>query len=304
VASVDAPETPRTIREGSRVRLLEIDPTWYPQLHAGLTHPAVASTWRWRGRSVPSSDFERLLFHDVARLAVVVDAAERLVGVASLTNLETGDGHAELSVAELAPFLGSGLIVQGAMLFVDECFACFDLRKIYLNLTEDSATRLSGALRQAATTEGTLRDHFHINGRRQDLIVAAITPSSFAASLRSSAVARAMSPSGWSCLDGSVTDPVNGAPARRPQTPDDLDRCWAQVLRLELGTFGDDLDLRTDLGLDSMTMLELLCALDTIAGREVPLEVLNATATVGDLRRLGRQLAGQHTDDTLVARSG
>ena len=298
----DALSEPRVVRTGTRVRLLEVDPSWYPQLHAGLTHPAVASTWRWRGRSVPTQDFERLLFHDVAKLVVVVDLDDQLVGLASLGNLEMGDGHAELSVAEFPRFLGSGLIVQGAMLFVDECLASFGLRKIYLNLTEDSFARLGGALRQAAVTEGVLRDHFQINGRRQDLLVAAITPASFVDSLRRSPLAQAMSPNGWTCLDRPPAA-VGGGPAspERPASVDELDRHCAQAAGLETGDLDDDLDLRADLHLDSMTMLEVLCLLDDIAGRVVPVEVLTTTATFGDLRRLARHLAGQRGDDALRA---
>ncbi len=301
MALADTPAEQRLVRTGTRVRLLEIDPSWYPQLHAGLTHPAVANTWRWRGRSVPIHDFERLLFHDVARLVVVVDLDDELVGVASLGNLEAGDGHAELSVAEFSRFLGSGLIVQGAMLFVDECLSSFDLRKIYLNLTEDSFARLGGALRQAAITEGVLRDHFRINGRRQDLVVAAITRASFAESLRRSPLAQAMSPTGWTCLDDPAIPSVGGASgATSPRPLEELDEHCAQAAGLEPGGLRDDLDLRADLHLDSMAMLEMLCLLDDLAGREVPVDVLTATATVGDLRRLARHLAGQRGIDTLL----
>ncbi len=294
----------RVIRRGTRVRLLEMDPSWYPQVHAGLTHPAVAGTWRWRGRSVPFQDFERLLFHDVVRLVVVLDTDEQLVGIAALGNLESGDGHAELSVAEFPPFLGSGLIVQGAMLFVDECFATFPLRKIYLNLTDDSCGQLGGALRQAAITEGVLHDHFRINGRRQNLVVAAVTPSSFVDGLRASALVRAMSPNGWISLGGPVPTPDDESAQLRPESVDELDRRCADAVGLEPDDLRDDLDLRRDLHLDSMAMLELLCVLDALAGREVPFEVLTATFTVGDLRRLGQQLAGQRPADERLSPIG
>jgi len=286
------------VRVGTRVTLLEIDPSWYSRLHAGLIHPEVARTWRWRGQSVPIGDFERLLFHGVSRLTVVVDHDERLVGVTSLGNVEGGDGHAELSVAEIPPFLGSGLILQGAMLFVDECLATMGLRKIYLNLTEDSADRLSSALEHAATIEGVLRDHFLINGRRQDMVVAAVTRSTLVQALERSATLRAMSPGGWRCLNTEALGSERSVPQAASSTMRALEERAAATLGLdpdlgELGGPGDDLDLREDLHVDSLAMLELLCQLDDFAGREVPLGVLDATTTVGDLRRLVRQLAGQ-----------
>jgi RimJ/RimL family protein N-acetyltransferase/acyl carrier protein len=295
------------VRVGTRVTLLEIEPSWYAPLHAGLIHPEVARTWRWRGQSVPVGDFERLLFQGVSRLTVVVDNDDHLVGVTSLGNVEGGDGHAELSVAEMPPFLGSGLILQGAMLFVDECLATMGLRKIYLNLTEDSANRLSSALQHAATIEGVLRDHFLINGRRQDMVVAAVTRSGFVEALERSATVRAMSPTGWRCLDGVASGPGGSLPESDSSTIRELEQRTAAALGLdpdlgELGDPGDELDLRSDLNLDSMAMLELLCLLDEFAGREVPLGVLDAASSVGDLRRLVRQLAGQASGPAAVGR--
>ena len=217
---------------------------------------------------MPTQDFERLLFHDVARLVVVVDTDDELVGD-RLPREPRGwaTGTPSCRWPSSRRFLGSGLIVQGAMLFVDECLASFDLRKIYLNLTEDSFARLGGALRQAAITEGVLRDHFQINGRRQDLVVAAITPASFVDGLRRSPLAQAH-------VAGrvDVPRPPRRPPSRRrssrrpPPHLEELDERCAQGVGLEPGDLHDDLDLRADLHLDSMAMLEVLCLLDDLAG--------------------------------------
>ena len=49
------------------------------------------------------------------------------------------------------------------------------------------------------------------------------------------------------------------------------------------GPLGEQTRLVEDLGVDSLEMLEIVCALEDLAGHEVPDEALAATETLGDL---------------------
>jgi RimJ/RimL family protein N-acetyltransferase len=189
------------VRQGRHVSLFGLHPSLYGPLHAELTVPEVTQAWRSRGRFVPSYELERFLTQGIHRSAVAALRTDprHILGLLELLDYQPLERRGEISIATTLKFQGSGLMLEAAALFLDDCFASLRLEKIYSHLAEDSHVRLSSAFTEALSVEGTLRDYLFVGGRLQDVTIASLTRAQFALLVGDPALA-GYSENGWRVL--------------------------------------------------------------------------------------------------------
>lgn len=156
-------------------------------MHDALSSPAVAATWRSRGRVLSTHNFERFLTEGLEYGAVGVSVVSgELLAWLEMREYDARDRVATLGVAACGPSIGSGLAIEASLLFVDECFWQFELRKLYALLSDDAERALGvGLLEAFAAREGRMLDHVFLNGRYQDVSIWAMDAASLRTALRS-----------------------------------------------------------------------------------------------------------------------
>jgi RimJ/RimL family protein N-acetyltransferase len=182
VARPAAPTALKPYRRSRHVDLFGLHPSLYPMLHAELMVRGVSDAWRARGRFIASHDFERFLTQGIQRSAVAVRRGDQrlLVGLLELLDLQLLERRAEVAVAATPDVQSSGLILEAAALFFDDCLTELRLEKLYMNMAAESYTRLASAFNGLLTVEGVLRDYLFVSGRLQDVTVASLTRERFA----------------------------------------------------------------------------------------------------------------------------
>jgi acyl carrier protein len=255
------------VHRGRHVELVALSAALYPVLHAELLRPGVVETWRTRGRYVPANEFDAFLGTGLHHALVARRPDGELVGLVESRDFEPIDGYCFVSAAEAVDHQGSGLIVEAVALFLDVLFSSFPVAKAYFLLSEDARLRIRSALGTLITEEAVLGGHVRLNGRRQDVTVGSVRRDEFEARLAVHPLARQ--------ADWRMVPPARRVPA------DALDRLAATLGR-PLEALAPDARL-TDVGLDSLGMLEVRIALEEAAGRALPDDLLAETETVGDL---------------------
>jgi len=257
------------------VNLLSLNPTHYPILHQALSDPRVSRTWRSRGRTISSERFERELLEGVELAAVVVSNQGDVIGLTQMLFYASIDQHAELAVFATADYIGSGKLLEGAAIFIDEIFASFPLRKLYVHMTSTTAASVASVLALGFETEGTLRGHLYVEGAFVDVKIASITPAAFATGICGSAVLRSATTE-WKGVPHVVTPETDGS---------DLPGQLRRISGLERPVLPDD-RLVEDLQLDSLGIAEVVALVESCLGRDIADGYLVHARTVGDLLRL------------------
>ena len=263
----------RTVRRGRNLTLDALAPEHYDRLHAALTVPGPSAAWRSRGQYIPLHEWERFLTVGLALGLVAFDDRGALVGLVEVRDHDPRDRIAYLSAAATPSFLGSGLLVEAIVLAVDEAFASLDLLKVTFILSESSVTALGAdRLSELLAVEGVLRSHTHLEGRRQDVTVAAMHRAAFAEVVRRTPWLASLSDGPWRTVD-------------LPAGGDGSDVLTVDRLAELLGRDVDEMTPGTPLlleQLDSLTRLELIAELEAVRGHSIAPELLATLETVGD----------------------
>jgi RimJ/RimL family protein N-acetyltransferase len=255
------------VRTGRHVALALLTPVYYPTLHRELSRDSVARTWRQRSRDVAVSEFEAWFLDGAHVSHVILADAGRLVGVAQLLAFDSYDGHADIAVAS---FEGaeSGIVLEGAALFIDECFRRFPLRKMYASMSESSSQAVGRGIASYFTMEARLRSHLFLDGVYEDLLIFSTTRSEWIEMSSAGTLGMALGVTGWS------------------SSPTNLSR--SQLTEFLRMLPHDEIEWR-DVA-DSMEMIEVMLMIEHVAGRAIPVELIDSTVTVGELRGLVESL--------------
>jgi len=224
---------------------------------------------------IAPSAFEQALLEGVSMswTAHSIDEDE-IVGVAQVLGYQPVDRLAELSVACFAPRAGvAGEIVA---LAVDAAFRARDLRKLYFHLPEFAAHRFASTLSLYVEEEGQLQEFLWLDGRYQDVIVASIDRSDYYRMVSESPLA--------GMIDSDI--------AHRGY--DDLAEFERLLDRLLSGRGDGPV---SDVLADSLALIELLVALDDLAGRQIEVDALLALSTRQDLLAFAADVARPSSND-------
>jgi len=147
----------------------------YPHLQGAEMGTELMFRWRLRGATPSPEQWVQMVWHQVlAQFMVVGQVRNKPLGLVSVYRANFQDGYAYLSAARLEPRKPSPLMTLGVSLFVDYVFACWDFRKLYMEVPEFNLPQFASGLGRYFELEGRLRDHFYFDGRYWDQLTLAI----------------------------------------------------------------------------------------------------------------------------------
>lgn len=101
---------------------------------------------------------------------VVGRQTEAPLGIVSLYNPNMESGVAFLSVAALPQASHTGLVMEGAGLFIDYCFRSWNLRKIMIDAVSVNLEQYGSIAIDLFEEEGRLKDAEYYDGRYWDRV--------------------------------------------------------------------------------------------------------------------------------------
>ena len=120
-------------------------------------HAALAAVW------------EGTLVH----LVGVGNRSRRRLGVASVTSADMRNGTAYLSVVADPSVIGTGLMIEVAILAIEYVFQTWPFRKLYAEVPEYNLRTFASVTKRYFRREGLLTDHVYLDGRYWDVHVLA-----------------------------------------------------------------------------------------------------------------------------------
>jgi len=234
--------------------------------------------WNWNDRRETPEGFRQSL-HD--HLLVMFSAVDRRTGreVGFLAAHEYRPLHrfAYVSMTFLPDVRRRGWPLEAAVLFVDHLFVRFDLRHLYFRIVEHEFAAVRSGAGRFFDVEGRLRDQLVVNGQTQDLYIATVSASRW-------------QDDGRRLLDrivGSNRSETGGhLPPTLVSTRAALVDALRAVMDLDGEPVGDDTNL-VDLGFDSLDLASVLVEIEDRIGSDVPSDVLDEIAELGDAMTVG-----------------
>jgi RimJ/RimL family protein N-acetyltransferase/acyl carrier protein len=229
--------------EAPHVFLKAVTPDDYLLLQLVETSSEVAPRWRFRGATPSPEQWSQALWQGVlAQFVVVAKSDARPVGFVSAFQASFQDGHARVAALKFDQSRRSPLMMMGLAVFLDYVFACWDLRKLYVELPEYNFAPIASGTGRVFEVEARLRDHSFLAGELWDELVLAIYRDAWRA-------------------HGSAL--LRGGPARAGHT-DGWDAFAAELAALAhapLEVVEPGTRLVEDLALDSIALAELTASL-------------------------------------------
>jgi acyl carrier protein len=248
------------------VELRPVMPTDYPWLYDQAVTPEHAYRWRFRAQVPSYEEFVRLLTAGVLVQYMVIGADSRRLGLVVCYRADFRNRNAYVAIQASAEFIHRGWVLQAASLFVNYLFTCYDFDKLYAEHYEFTFDGFRSGLDRYFVQEACFKDHERFMGQTWDLHVVAYYRSTWMERASRGQIALG-----------------HGAPAYRdePLNLDDFATYLETELELTPGTLSTQATRFTDLGFDSIRMVELLAAIDDL-GVELSDEALAEIRTLDD----------------------
>lgn len=158
-----------------RVRLIVPGPEHYAMIRAAEMSPNLAMRWRHRGRTIGPEEFVARLWEGVvAQYLVCVAGSDRCLGLVATYSLDDRANHAHLAAAKFDPTSRDSTFMEGLALFIENTFASWPIRKLYLDVPEFNVDTFGSAIGSLLVEEGRLKDHDYAAGRFWDHLVLAL----------------------------------------------------------------------------------------------------------------------------------
>lgn len=163
----------------STIRLAPLEAEHLFDLHQIVSDPDVGRYWETRGEPVSVHDFSELVYAQLDLQSVVLGLRTgSVVGMCALTDVQPQDGHATVSLFLDRPSWGTTRAAEVIVGFASLVFSRTPIEKLYFPAHEDVVDRAGRASRYLAT-EGVLKGHVLIGGRRGDMHVLSLTRQEF-----------------------------------------------------------------------------------------------------------------------------
>ena len=167
------------VREALHVDLVALQPSILPAIHDSLCNAQFTAGWRSRGRYIPAHALEGFLTSGIAKSHVVVSRGRRnTLGLVELMDYEPVENRAQISVVSWSTGVAKGLVVEGAVVSLDEWFCELALDIVHLVTPNISESHLS-TISKHFHFDGTLRGWTRHNGRILDADMFSITKGEF-----------------------------------------------------------------------------------------------------------------------------
>lgn len=161
--------------DGRHVFLKAVTPEDYGFLQLVETSSELGPRWRYRGATPSPEQWAQGTWGGVLAQFLVLGRQEgRPVGIVSAFQPSFQDGHAHIAAAKFDLRRRSPLMMLGFAVFVQYVFACWNLRKLYMELPAYNFEQFASGEGRFFTVEGRFRDHFFLAGRYWDQLHLAI----------------------------------------------------------------------------------------------------------------------------------
>lgn len=160
--------------EGRHVLLRPITLDDYAWVQDAELSSELSMRWRFRG-STPSPEqwAQAIWAGTLAQFLIVERQSEQPAGIVALYQANFQQGHASLAAAKFTQTKSPAMIL-GIALFLRYVFACWNLRKLYMELPEYNYPQFSSGLGRIFEVEGRLREHTYFDGQLWDEVILAI----------------------------------------------------------------------------------------------------------------------------------
>jgi RimJ/RimL family protein N-acetyltransferase len=140
-----------------------------------MSGAAAGPRYRYRGATPGPQQFEADLWSGVlAQFAVCRVDDPAPVGLVTAFNASLHDGHAHVAVCTDPTAQGRGWPLEGMGLFIEHLFRCFELRKLYAQVSELNRSRFRPALGDLLVEEARLVDYDYFDGMYFDSVIYAL----------------------------------------------------------------------------------------------------------------------------------
>jgi RimJ/RimL family protein N-acetyltransferase len=158
-----------------RVAVRTVGPADLPFLYAVATDPAVAYRWRYRGATPSPEQFAAELWQGVLCQYVVAHREGGApVGLVSAYQADLANRTCYVALLGDKAHDASGLMLEGALLFVSYLFHTWDFRQLYAEVPGYTLDSFGSGMGRYFREEGRLVDHSFHAGRWWDLHILAI----------------------------------------------------------------------------------------------------------------------------------
>lgn len=161
--------------QGRDVFLRPVVPEDYRFLHSVELGSELGPRWRFRGATPSPEQWGQVTWSStLAQFLVVGRQSTKPLGIAAAHQANFQDGYAYMSAAGFEPSRRSPAMMIGLAIFLNYVFACWNLRKLYMEVPEYNYARFASVAERYGQLEGRLRDHLYFNGRYWDQLTLAV----------------------------------------------------------------------------------------------------------------------------------
>jgi hypothetical protein len=160
--------------DGRHVYLRAITPQDYPLLQTAEMGAELSIRWRFRGATPSPEQWAQTIWGGaLAQFLVIERRSEEATGVVAIYRANFQHRHAALAAARFESG-ESPVMILGIALFLRYVFACWDFRKLYLELPEYNYSQFASGLERIFEIEGLLHEHNYFDGQMWDEVILAI----------------------------------------------------------------------------------------------------------------------------------
>lgn len=252
--------TDATTPAGRRIAIRPATPADIEFMYLTEVVGANADVWRFRGRMASPEEFSRLAFAGLELCQIIVDKVTgEPLGIATVYGLDSRNRLAHLACIDGSSLIGRGVALEGAILAAARAFRLWDLRMLLCEMTGVSVEAVASGIGRYFHEVARIPEYEFIRGEFTDRVIIRLYLH------QCEQMVAMLTTSSSDHFFPSVVEVLRQIGLR----PADL--------------FSDpDVPLIAS-GLDSLAVLELVCAAEDARRADVPLEVLRNMATVGDL---------------------
>ncbi len=245
------------ISAGNWTGLRVVEPSDYEAIRMVESHPEYISRYRNRVSTPPPESFGATLWAGVLAQFVVVSLdSHEAVGVVAAYDANFRSRHFSVAGFVHPAVRGAGWAAEGLALLIDYTFRQFDFRKCYARVLDVNALDMSSVLDRVFRLEGRLREDEYCDGTWMDTRVYGLMKGEWEAYRTSM--------KGLTAIGG-------GALGQWLETTHDIKADTPQSVLL------------SDLGFDSLALLEFADLLCLASGKDVPDALIGQLTTLGDL---------------------
>jgi hypothetical protein len=147
----------------------------YEYVQIAETTGDLAARWRFHGTTPGHQEWvERTFAGVLAQYLVFTSPTAPPIGIVTAYEARFEDGHAKLAAARLGESDRSPAMIAAVALLIRHVFACWNLRKLYMDVPEYNLPQFNSLVGRYFQEEGRLQNHVFFGGEYWDHVTLAL----------------------------------------------------------------------------------------------------------------------------------